>query len=90
MAHDGCIDCGTTERPHRAHGRCKRCDDRWRYASNSDAFCKVGTFVGQLTVAKATSANITGAGLAGRNLEMGVLVRGPQVVVISGALDLFV
>ncbi len=28
---DACIDCGTTERPHRAHGRCKRCDDRWRY-----------------------------------------------------------
>jgi hypothetical protein len=28
---DACIDCGTTERPHRAHGRCKRCDDCWRY-----------------------------------------------------------
>jgi hypothetical protein len=28
---DACIDCGTTERPHRAHGRCKRCDDKWRY-----------------------------------------------------------
>jgi len=30
-AYDACIDCGTMERPHRAHGRCKRCDDRWRY-----------------------------------------------------------
>jgi hypothetical protein len=30
-AYDACIDCGTTERPHRARGRCKRCDDRWRY-----------------------------------------------------------
>lgn len=29
--YDACIDCGTTERPHRAHGRCNRCDDRWRY-----------------------------------------------------------
>lgn len=29
---DACIDCNTTERPHRANGRCKRCDDRWRYA----------------------------------------------------------
>ena len=28
--YDACIDCGTTERPHVAHGRCKRCDDRWR------------------------------------------------------------
>jgi transposase len=28
---DACIDCGTAERPRRAHGRCKRCDDRWRY-----------------------------------------------------------
>jgi hypothetical protein len=29
-AFDSCIDCGTSKRPHRAHGRCKRCDDRWR------------------------------------------------------------
>ena len=28
--YDACIDCGTSERPHRAHGRCKRRDDRWR------------------------------------------------------------
>jgi ribosomal protein L32 len=31
QAYDVCIDCGTMERSHRAHGRCKRCDDRWRY-----------------------------------------------------------
>lgn len=29
--YDACIDCGTTGRPHLAYGRCKRCDDRWRY-----------------------------------------------------------
>jgi len=31
IRHDACVDCGTTQRPHRAGGRCKRCDDRWRY-----------------------------------------------------------
>ena len=35
------------------------------------------------------SANITAAGLAGRNLELGVLVRGPQVAVIDDILDLY-
>jgi phosphatidylserine/phosphatidylglycerophosphate/cardiolipin synthase-like enzyme len=35
------------------------------------------------------SANITAAGLAGRNLELGVLVRGSQVAVIDGILDLY-
>jgi phosphatidylserine/phosphatidylglycerophosphate/cardiolipin synthase-like enzyme len=35
------------------------------------------------------SANITSAGLAGRNLELGVLVRGTQVAVIDGILDLY-
>ncbi len=35
------------------------------------------------------SANITGAGLAGRNLELGVLVKGSQVVVIDRILDLY-
>jgi hypothetical protein len=29
---DACRDCETRQRPHWAHGRCKRCDDRWRYA----------------------------------------------------------
>lgn len=35
------------------------------------------------------SANITAAGLAGRNLELGVLVRGSQVAVIDGVLDFY-
>ncbi len=30
--YERCIDCSTIERPHQAHGRCKRCDDRYRYA----------------------------------------------------------
>jgi hypothetical protein len=30
--HDACLDCGTSDRSHRANGRCKRCDDRCRYA----------------------------------------------------------
>jgi phosphatidylserine/phosphatidylglycerophosphate/cardiolipin synthase-like enzyme len=34
------------------------------------------------------SANITGPGLAGRNLELGVLVRGQQVSTIERTLDL--
>lgn len=35
------------------------------------------------------SANLTGAGLAGRNLELGVLVRGPAVVVVDEIVDQF-
>lgn len=35
------------------------------------------------------SANVTGAGLAGHNLELGVLVRGPAVAVVESVLDLF-
>lgn len=35
------------------------------------------------------SANITGAGLTGHNLELGVLVRGPGVAVVERVLDLF-
>jgi phosphatidylserine/phosphatidylglycerophosphate/cardiolipin synthase-like enzyme len=35
------------------------------------------------------SANVTGAGLAGRNLELGVLVRGAQVLTIEALLDLY-
>jgi phosphatidylserine/phosphatidylglycerophosphate/cardiolipin synthase-like enzyme len=35
------------------------------------------------------SANVTGAGLAGPNLELGILVRGPAVVVVEQVLDLF-
>lgn len=35
------------------------------------------------------SANVTGAGLTGHNLELGVLVRGPAVSVVERVLDLF-
>jgi len=35
------------------------------------------------------SANMTGAGLAGRNLELGVLVRGPGVATIDSILNLY-
>jgi phosphatidylserine/phosphatidylglycerophosphate/cardiolipin synthase-like enzyme len=35
------------------------------------------------------SANVTGAGIAGPNLELGILVRGPAVAVVERALDLF-
>jgi phosphatidylserine/phosphatidylglycerophosphate/cardiolipin synthase-like enzyme len=35
------------------------------------------------------SANVTGAGLAGPNLELGILVRGPAVAVVERVLDLF-
>lgn len=33
--YDACVACGTSERPHRAKGRCKRCDDRWSYADRA-------------------------------------------------------
>ena len=35
------------------------------------------------------SANVTAAGLAGPNLELGILVRGPAVGVVERVLDLF-
>jgi phosphatidylserine/phosphatidylglycerophosphate/cardiolipin synthase-like enzyme len=35
------------------------------------------------------SANVTGAGIAGSNLELGILVRGPAVAVVERVLDLF-
>lgn len=35
------------------------------------------------------SANITRAGIAGRNLELGVLVRGPDVAVVDALIDQF-
>lgn len=35
------------------------------------------------------SANVTGAGIAGPNLELGILVRGPAVAVVERMLDLF-
>ena len=41
------------------------------------------------TAAYIGSANVTGAGIAGPNLELGVLVRGSAVAVIERVLDLF-
>jgi hypothetical protein len=35
------------------------------------------------------SANVTGAGIAGRNLELGVLVRGPAVAAVEDILDIY-
>jgi phosphatidylserine/phosphatidylglycerophosphate/cardiolipin synthase-like enzyme len=41
------------------------------------------------TAAYIGSANVTGAGIAGHNLELGVLVRGPAVAVVEQLLNLF-
>lgn len=41
------------------------------------------------TVAYIGSANVTAAGIAGHNLELGVLVRGPTVAVVEDLLDQF-
>ena len=41
------------------------------------------------TAACIGSANVTGAGLAGRNLELGVLVRGAGVRVVEQVLDIY-
>ena len=35
------------------------------------------------------SANVTGAGIGGHNLELGVLVRGGPVLVVEQILDMF-
>jgi phosphatidylserine/phosphatidylglycerophosphate/cardiolipin synthase-like enzyme len=35
------------------------------------------------------SANVTGAGISGPNLELGILVRGPEVAVVEGLIDSF-
>jgi len=35
------------------------------------------------------SANVTGAGIAGPNLELGILVRGPAVAVVERVLDIY-
>ena len=42
------------------------------------------------TVAYIGSANVTGAGMAGPNLELGVLVRGPAVATVDRVLDLYI
>jgi phosphatidylserine/phosphatidylglycerophosphate/cardiolipin synthase-like enzyme len=41
------------------------------------------------TAAYIGSANVTGAGIAGRNLELGVFVRGPAVATVEEVLDLY-
>jgi phosphatidylserine/phosphatidylglycerophosphate/cardiolipin synthase-like enzyme len=41
------------------------------------------------TAAYIGSANVTGAGIAGHNLELGVLVRGPKVAVVEEILNLY-
>ena len=28
-AHDRCVECGKTDYPHKANGRCRLCHDRW-------------------------------------------------------------
>lgn len=52
-------------------------------------FAHLKVMVVDSEVAYIGSANITAAGLAGRNLELGVLVRGGQVAVIDHILDLY-
>lgn len=32
--HPCCVGCGTTERPHKSRGRCQRCFDAHRYATD--------------------------------------------------------
>ena len=41
-------------------------------------------------VAYIGSANVTGAGMTGPNLELGVLVRGPAVATVDRLLDLYI
>lgn len=52
-------------------------------------FAHLKVMVVDASAAYIGSANITGAGLAGRNLELGVLVRGGQVAVIDRILDFY-
>jgi phosphatidylserine/phosphatidylglycerophosphate/cardiolipin synthase-like enzyme len=52
-------------------------------------FAHLKVMVVDASAAYVGSANITAAGLAGRNLELGVLVRGAQVAVIDRILDLY-
>jgi phosphatidylserine/phosphatidylglycerophosphate/cardiolipin synthase-like enzyme len=57
-----------------------RADAPWAHLKviSSDA---VAAYIG--------SANVTGAGIAGRNLELGILVRGPAVKVVEEILEIF-
>ena len=52
-------------------------------------FAHLKVMVADGSVAYIGSANITAAGLTGRNLELGVLVSGHQVLVIDSILDLY-
>jgi phosphatidylserine/phosphatidylglycerophosphate/cardiolipin synthase-like enzyme len=52
-------------------------------------FAHLKVMVVDASAAYVGSANITAAGLAGRNLELGVLVRGAEVSVIDRILDLY-
>jgi len=52
-------------------------------------FAHLKVMVVDASAAYIGSANITGAGLAGRNLELGVLVKGSQVAAIDRVLDLY-
>lgn len=58
-------------------------------ASPHAPFAHLKVMVVDGTAAYIGSANITAAGLAGRNLELGVLVRGPKVTLIDDILDLY-
>jgi len=57
---------------------------------NDAPFAHLKVMVVDGTMAYIGSANITAAGLAGRNLELGVLVHGNEVQVIESVLDLFI
>jgi phosphatidylserine/phosphatidylglycerophosphate/cardiolipin synthase-like enzyme len=59
------------------------------YAVADAPFAHLKVMVVDVSAAYIGSANITAAGLGGRNLELGVLVRGTQVTVIGSILDLY-
>jgi phosphatidylserine/phosphatidylglycerophosphate/cardiolipin synthase-like enzyme len=58
-------------------------------SSADSPFAHLKVMVVDGIVAYVGSANVTGAGLAGRNLELGVLVKGKHVAVIETILDLY-
>lgn len=57
---------------------------------NDAPFAHLKVMVVDGTMAYIGSANITAAGLADRNLELGVLVHGNEVQVIGSVLELFI
>jgi phosphatidylserine/phosphatidylglycerophosphate/cardiolipin synthase-like enzyme len=59
------------------------------YTMPDAPFAHLKVMVVDASAAYVGSANITAAGLAGRNLELGVLVRGDQVAVIDRILDFY-